>query len=60
VRNLPSSSIEVTCLGVSSYCTTPQEACGYSKPADWEPIVLAYNRKLVVPGNLGTKMTFYL
>jgi hypothetical protein len=61
LRNLPSLSIEVSSLGASSSGIPPRGAGSSSKPVDSEPIVLAYyNRKLVVPANLWTKVTFYM
>jgi hypothetical protein len=48
-------------LGASRSGIPPQGAGGSSKPAAWEPIVLAYhNRELVVPANLWMKVAFYM
>jgi hypothetical protein len=55
VRNLPTLSIDVTCLGARSSDTPPQGPGGSSRLVGWEPIVLAYS-ELVVPANL--KMTY--
>jgi hypothetical protein len=57
VGKIPTLSIEVTPWETVISDMPPQGAGGSSKPADWEPIVLAYqNRELVVPANL--RMTF--
>jgi hypothetical protein len=57
MRNLPTLSTEVNPMRVSSDIP-PQGAGGSSKPVGWEPVVLAYNWKLVVPANLRMKVTF--